>query len=37
MSAPIIRIPFNKPALMGSEISYIVDAVQRGHVSGDGA
>ncbi|MDZ4769836.1 MAG: dTDP-4-amino-4,6-dideoxygalactose transaminase [Chloroflexota bacterium] len=37
MSAPTIRIPFNKPALMGSEISYIVDAVQKGHVSGDGA
>ncbi len=38
MSSPSpLRIPFNKPALKGSEISYIVDAVQRGHVSGDGA
>lgn len=30
------RIPFNKPALMGNEIEYIVEAVRGGHASGDG-
>jgi len=30
------RIPFNKPGLVGGELSYIADAIQRGHTSGDG-
>jgi dTDP-4-amino-4,6-dideoxygalactose transaminase len=30
------RIPFNKPTLVGSELRYITEAVERGHVSGDG-
>ena len=30
------RIPFNKPTLVGSELRYIAEAVERGHVSGDG-
>lgn len=30
------RIPFNKPGLVGHELSYIADAIQRGHSSGDG-
>lgn len=31
-----IRIPFNKPAMVGRELHYISDAVRTGHVSGDG-
>ncbi|MCP4835607.1 MAG: dTDP-4-amino-4,6-dideoxygalactose transaminase [Phycisphaera sp.] len=31
-----IRIPFNKPALIGNEVWYMQDAVQRMHISGDG-
>ncbi len=30
-----IDIPFNKPAMMGSELSYIADAVRSGKISGD--
>jgi len=30
------RIPFNKPGLTGRELSYIADAIQRGHSAGDG-
>jgi dTDP-4-amino-4,6-dideoxygalactose transaminase len=30
------RIPFNRPCLTGSEMTYIADAIQTGHVSGDG-
>jgi dTDP-4-amino-4,6-dideoxygalactose transaminase len=30
------RIPFNKPALVGNEIEYIVQAIRGGHASGDG-
>jgi dTDP-4-amino-4,6-dideoxygalactose transaminase len=30
------RIPFNKPALVGNELSYINAAVASGHISGDG-
>ncbi len=30
------RIPFNKPALLGNEISYLTDSVRSGHASGDG-
>ena len=32
-----IQIPFNKPGLVGNELAYIADAMQRGHASGDGA
>lgn len=31
------RIPFNKPCLAGGELRYIAQAVERGHLSGDGA
>lgn len=31
-----IRIPFNKPALVGSELTYVGQAVVGGHASGDG-
>ena len=30
------RIPFNKAGLAGNELRYIAEAVQRGHISGDG-
>src|SRR6185436_2744507 len=30
------RIPFNKPGLMGHELTYIADAILRGHSAGDG-
>ena len=29
-------IPFNRPALVGDEIKYVNEAIQRGHISGDG-
>ncbi|BBY00470.1 dTDP-4-amino-4,6-dideoxygalactose transaminase [Mycobacterium seoulense] len=31
-----IRIPFNKPCVVGSELSYVGQAVTGGHASGDG-
>src|SRR5438132_7542351 len=31
-----IRIPLNRPALVGSELRYIGDALRRGQISGDG-
>ncbi|MGD0338009.1 MAG: dTDP-4-amino-4,6-dideoxygalactose transaminase [Bacteroidota bacterium] len=31
-----MRIPFNKPYITGKELSYIYDAIQRGHLSGNG-
>ncbi len=31
------RIPFNRPSLAGNEMTYIADAIQSGHASGDGA
>jgi dTDP-4-amino-4,6-dideoxygalactose transaminase len=30
------RIPFNKPELEGNETRYISEAIERGHISGDG-
>ena len=33
---PPYRIPFNKPHLVGAELSYIAEAVQTKHLSGDG-
>ncbi len=30
------RIPFNKACLLGNEMSYMAEAVQNGHISGDG-
>jgi dTDP-4-amino-4,6-dideoxy-D-galactose acyltransferase len=30
------RIPFNKPSFAGNETRYIADAIERGHISGDG-
>jgi len=33
----MIPIPFNKPFIIGRELSLIADAVAQGHLSGDGA
>jgi dTDP-4-amino-4,6-dideoxygalactose transaminase len=30
------NIPFNKPCFVGNEIDYIIEAVEHGHISGDG-
>lgn len=30
------KIPLNRPSLVGNEMNYILDAVQRGQLSGDG-
>lgn len=30
------RIPFNKPSFAGNEARYIAEAIERGHISGDG-
>jgi dTDP-4-amino-4,6-dideoxygalactose transaminase len=37
MSEGMYSIPFNRPVLVGSEIKYICEAIQRGHISGDGS
>lgn len=30
------RIPFNRPWIVGTELGYVAEAIERGHVSGDG-
>lgn len=30
------RVPFNRPSVVGSELEYLADSIQRGHISGDG-
>jgi dTDP-4-amino-4,6-dideoxygalactose transaminase len=30
------RIPFNRPSFAGNEARYIAEAIERGHISGDG-
>jgi dTDP-4-amino-4,6-dideoxygalactose transaminase len=32
----VYKIPFNKPSFAGNELDYIAEAVQTGHLSGDG-
>lgn len=36
MTSGGIRIPFNRPAMMGRELEYIAEAVRGGHSAGDG-
>lgn len=36
MNAKAYAIPFNRPCLEGSELTYIAQAVANGHISGDG-
>ena len=31
------RIPFNKPSLVGNELRYVQQAIDAGHISGNGA
>jgi dTDP-4-amino-4,6-dideoxygalactose transaminase len=31
------RIPFNKPYMTGTELTYVAEAVRTGHISGDGS
>ena len=31
------RISFNRPSLVGNELAYVRDAIERGHISGDGS
>lgn len=37
VSMSAYRIPFNKPGLVGHELTYIADAILRGHSAGDGS
>jgi len=30
------RIPYNRPSLAGEELAYMADAIETGHISGDG-
>jgi dTDP-4-amino-4,6-dideoxygalactose transaminase len=32
----LVPIPFNKPTIIGRELAYIAEAINRGHASGDG-
>jgi dTDP-4-amino-4,6-dideoxygalactose transaminase len=32
-----VSIPFNRPVLAGKELEYIQEAINRGHLAGDGA
>lgn len=32
----IMQIPFNKPSIAGNEIDYMLEAISRGHISGQG-
>ena len=36
MATTSMRVPFNKPSLLGGEVKYLRDAVRRGQLSGDG-
>jgi len=36
MTDPAIKIPFNRPSLVGKEMEYVARAVANGHISGDG-
>jgi dTDP-4-amino-4,6-dideoxygalactose transaminase len=36
MSSSEIKIPFNRPGLVGKEMEYIAQAIANGHISGDG-
>ncbi len=30
------KIPFNRPSIVGNELKYVTDVIERGHASGDG-
>jgi dTDP-4-amino-4,6-dideoxygalactose transaminase len=31
-----LKVPFNRPSVVGREVAYMAEAIQRGHISGDG-
>ncbi|MCK6444804.1 MAG: dTDP-4-amino-4,6-dideoxygalactose transaminase [Planctomycetes bacterium] len=31
-----LRVPFNRPSIVGNELEYLSDTLRRGHISGDG-
>lgn len=35
-TAPPTSIPFNRPSLVGTELEYVLKAVEQGHTSADG-
>src|SRR5450631_2015782 len=37
MTGPPYRIPFNAPSFVGAEIEYMAQAIEAGHISGDGS
>ncbi len=34
--SPSLRVDFNRPTIVGKELEYIAEAIQNGHISGDG-
>ncbi len=36
MATPEIKIPFNRPSVVGKEMEYISQSIANGHISGDG-
>lgn len=36
MEKTVVKIPFNRPSLLGDELEHMRDAVERGWISGDG-
>ena len=36
MKVQFRAIPFNKPVMVGKELAYIAEAVESGHLAGDG-
>jgi dTDP-4-amino-4,6-dideoxygalactose transaminase len=36
MASQTLRVDFNRPAPLGRELEYIAEAIQSGHISGDG-
>lgn len=36
MVYPAIKIPFNRPSIVGKEMEYVAQSVTNGHISGDG-
>lgn len=37
MTKPLEKISFNRPSLVGNELAYVRDAIELGHISGDGS
>jgi len=37
VTKPLEKISFNRPSLVGNELAYVRDAIELGHISGDGS